>query len=136
MVENGDLRTEELEPITRAAIARYAGASGDFNPIHIDEEFAKSAGFPSVFAMGMLTSGHLSRMLTDWFGIGAILHYSTRFTGRVWPGDRLTLGARVTAVEVRRDAGDCAELELWVENKGGQRVIAGQATVSLAGTGA
>jgi len=129
MSDSGEQRTEEMAPLTRADIARYAGASGDFNPIHIDEAFAKSAGFPSVFAMGMLTSGHLSRMITGWFGVGNTLRFSTRFTGRVWPGDRLTLGARVTAVQ----AGEAqAELELWVENQEGQRVVAGAATVALA----
>lgn len=133
MIDSGDLRTEELAPITRADIARYAGASGDFNPIHVDEEFAKSAGFPSVFAMGMLTSGHLSRMVTDWFGVSSTLRFSTRFTGRVWPGDRLTLGARVTAVQAADAGENRAELELWVDNQEGQRVIAGAATVALAG---
>jgi len=129
MVESGQVRTQTLEAVTRADIARYAGASGDFNPIHIDEEFAKNAGFPSVFAMGMLTSGFLTTLLTDWFGVAAVRTFSTRFTGRVWPGDELTLGARVTAITASDD-GDLVDLELWVENQDGQKVIAGSARVA------
>ena len=128
MAEIGEVRSEIVGPITRVDIARYAGASGDFNPIHIDEAFAKSAGFPSVFAMGMLTSAHLSRLVTGWFGLTAVQRFSTRFTGRVWPDDRLTLGARIEAIEAVAD-GDRIELELWVENQDDQRVIVGKATV-------
>ena len=56
----------ELAPISRYTLALYAGASGDHNPIHIDSDFAKSAGMPDVFAHGMLSMAYLGRMLTNW----------------------------------------------------------------------
>jgi acyl dehydratase len=76
-------------PITRTDIVRYAGASGDFNPVHHDEPFALSAGLPSVMAHGMLSAGILASFVTRWFGAGAVRRYKVRFRERVWPGDVL-----------------------------------------------
>jgi acyl dehydratase len=78
-------------PITRTDIVRFAGASGDFNPLHHDEERARAAGFPGVFAMGQMQAGMLSRLATDWLGLGTIRTYRVRFSAKVWPGDMLTL---------------------------------------------
>jgi acyl dehydratase len=78
-------------PITRTDIVRFAGASGDFNPLHHDEERARAAGFPGVFAMGQMQAGMLSRLATDWLGLRAIRTYRVRFSAKVWPGDVLLL---------------------------------------------
>lgn len=78
-------------PITRTDIVRFAGASGDFNPLHHDEESARASGFPGVFAMGQMQAGMLSRLATDWLGLRAIRTYRVRFSAKVWPGDVLTL---------------------------------------------
>ena len=87
-------------PIERADIARYAGASGDFNPLHIDEDYARATGAPMVFAMGMLPAGYLAHALSDWFGGPQHLRrYKVRFTTRVWPGDELVCTGTVVAVE-------------------------------------
>ena len=87
-------------PIGRADIARYAGASGDFNPLHIDEDYARATGAPMVFAMGMLPAGYLAHALSDWFGGPQHLRrYKVRFTTRVWPGDELVCTGTVVAVE-------------------------------------
>ena len=77
--------------LTRTDIVRFAGASGDFNPVHHDEEYARAAGFPTVFAMGQLQAGLLSRVATDWLGLGNIRSYRVRFKDKVWPGDQLLL---------------------------------------------
>jgi peroxisomal enoyl-CoA hydratase 2 len=77
--------------LTRTDIVRFAGASGDFNPVHHDEEYARAAGFPTVFAMGQLQAGLLSRAATDWLGLGNIRSYRVRFKDKVWPGDELLL---------------------------------------------
>ena len=83
-------------PIDRVQLCRYAGASGDYNPLHTDEPFAKEvAGFPTVFGHGMLTMGATAKVLTDWFGDGKLLRYGVRFLKQVWPGDRLV--AKATA---------------------------------------
>jgi acyl dehydratase len=87
-------------PLQRADIVRYAGASGDFNPIHIDEGYARSTGAPTVFAMGMLPAGFLAHALSDWFGGPHHLRrFKVRFTTRVWPGDEIVCTGRVNEIE-------------------------------------
>jgi acyl dehydratase len=91
-----------VDNLTRTQIVQYAGASGDYNPLHTDEVFATQvAGYPSVFAHGMLTMGMTGRMLTDYVGDGRLTEFGGRFTSQVWPGDTLTATATVTAVEER-----------------------------------
>src|ERR1700674_811014 len=97
----GDERELRLaEDVTRTQLVQYAGASGDYNPLHTDERFATEvAGYPSVFAHGMLTMGMTSRVLTDWFGPESLLAYGVRFVAQVWPGDQLTARATVTGIQ-------------------------------------
>ena len=86
-------------PLERADIVRYAGASGDFNPIHIDEGYARETGAPTVFAMGMLPAGYLAHATSDWFGGPQNLtRFKVRFTTRVWPGDEIACSGRVSDV--------------------------------------
>ena len=113
-----------VEKVDRASFVRYAGASGDFNPIHWNEDFAKSAGYPSVFAQGMWTAGVLSTFLTNWVGSDKVRRFRTRFVGQVWPGERLVCSGTVTSVD-----DGTAEIELSVTNAAGERKIAGDATV-------
>jgi acyl dehydratase len=87
-------------PLQRADIVRYAGASGDFNPIHVDEGYARSTGAPTVFAMGMLPAGYLAHALSDWFGGPQHLRrFKVRFTTRVWPGDEIVCSGRIDSIE-------------------------------------
>jgi acyl dehydratase len=87
-------------PVSRADIVRYAGASGDFNPIHIDEGYAQSTGAPTVFAMGMLPAGYLATAVSTWVGGPQHLRrFKVRFTTRVWPGDEIACTGRVVAIE-------------------------------------
>ena len=87
-------------PLERADIVRYAGASGDFNPIHIDEGYARATGAPTVFAMGMLPAGYLAHAASDWFGGPQHLRrYKVRFTTRVWPGDEIVCSGKVSLIE-------------------------------------
>src|SRR5215211_2670501 len=101
----GDTHSEQVvDNLTRTQIVQYAGASGDYNPIHTDEVFAtKVAGYPTVFAHGMLTMGLTGKMLTNYVGDGTLISYGVRFVRQVWPGDTLTATAEVTAV--RNDDG-------------------------------
>src|ERR1700759_1162852 len=93
----GDRHGERLvDNLTRTQIVQYAGASGDYNPLHTDEVFATEvAGYPAVFAHGMLTMGMTGRMLTDYVGVGRLTRFGGRFTAQVWPGDSLTAKATV-----------------------------------------
>ncbi len=90
----------ELGPIERPDIVRYAGASGDFNPIHIDEGYARRTGAPTVFAMGMLPAGYLATAIAHWVdGPEHIRRFKVRFTTRVWPGDEIVCTGRVVSIE-------------------------------------
>jgi acyl dehydratase len=127
----GDEREAVLvESLTRTQIVQYAGASGDFNPIHHDELFAKSAGYPSVFAHGMLTMGLTGRLLTDWLGDGVLRSFGVRFVRQVWPGDTLVARGRVVGLEDRPE-GCVATIEVATRNQKGEEVVAGSATALL-----
>lgn len=95
-----ELEEKVVGPITREEIVRYAEASGDDNPIHQDEEYARSTGAPTVFAMGMLPAGYLAHAVSDWFGGPQNLRrFKVRFTTRVWPGDEIVCRGRIVAIE-------------------------------------
>ncbi|RDG39495.1 MaoC family dehydratase [Streptomyces corynorhini] len=80
-VEVGTELPAQSFPVTRATLVRYAGASGDFNPIHWNEKFAKEVGLPDVIAHGMFTMAEAIRVVTDWAGDpGAVVEYGVRFT--------------------------------------------------------
>jgi acyl dehydratase len=117
-------------PLGRTDFVRYAGASGDFNPMHHDDEFARNVGYPSVFGHGMLTAGILSHYLSDWLGTGSLRRFRTRFSGQVWPGDKLSFGATVTKAYPDGDEHrvDC---DLTVTNQNGDVVLTGTATAAL-----
>ena len=126
--EDDTMAVETVGPLTRTDFVRYAGASGDFNPIHHDELLAQNAGMPSVFGMGMLHAGILGTRLARWVGPENIRTYSVRFTGQVWPDDELTFSGRVA--RIKRDGGDAlAHIELGVASQRGEEVLSAQATV-------
>jgi acyl dehydratase len=128
----GDVREQVVvENLTRTQIVQYAGASGDFNPIHHDEHFAtRAAGYPSVFAHGMLTMGLTGRLLTDWLGDGVLCEYGVRFVNQVWPGDTLTAHGTVTAIELEGEQGRVA-IDLVTTNQQGEPVVKGNAVALL-----
>ena len=144
--------------LTRTQIVQYAGASGDYNPLHTDEVFAtKVAGYPTVFAHGMLTMAMTGHMLTDWVGDGRLTEFGVRFVNQVWPGDTLTatangsatsapytlnwsgaaagnyaLTARATVREIREvDDGPLVDLDLSTVNQDGAEVVKGNATARV-----
>ena len=123
---------EELlvDDLKRSQIVMYAGASGDFHPIHTDETYARSLGMPGVFGHGMLTMGITGRALTNFVGDGRLSRYSARFRGQVWPGD--TLRARVTVDAIREENGiPLVDLSLSTTNQKGEEVLAGSASARI-----
>ena len=119
-------------PLSRTDFVRYQGASGDFNPIHHDEEFAQAAGYPSVFSVGMLQAGILGGFATDWLGADNVRTFGVQFREQVWPGDQLECSG--TVVE-RLDATDgnerAVKLELVAQRVGGGTAIKGWATFAV-----
>ena len=120
----GDVHSARLvEDLKRTQIVQYAGASGDYNPLHTDEIFTTQvAGYPSVFAHGMLTMGMTGKMLTDYVGDARLTKYGVRFTSQVWPGD--TLDATATVTEV---ADGVVKLDVSTKNQDGVEVLSGYA---------
>ena len=96
VTENAEIPAFVVENLTRTDLVRYAGASGDFNPIHHDQTFAEKAGNPTVFAHGMLNAGFLGKCVTDYVGRENLRKFRVRFATRVWPGDTLTCKGTVT----------------------------------------
>lgn len=117
-------------PIQQIQLTRYAGASGDFNPIHQDDEFAKAAGMGGVFAHGMLSMGFVGQLVTDWAGPGAVRKLGVRFAAIVRLKDVITCRGRVLAKWSKDDV-HVVDLEVWAENQKHEKVVAGKATVTL-----
>lgn len=128
----GDTHSEVVvDDLTRTQIVQYAGSSGDYNPIHTDEVFAtKVAGYPTVFAHGMLTMGLTGKMVTNYVGDGRLTNYGVRFVRQVWPGDTLTATAEVAAVRSEGGA-DLVDLTITTTNQNGEPVLTGSATARL-----
>ena len=121
----------EFGPISRTDMVRYQGASGDFNPIHHDEEFARSAGNPTVFGHGMLTAGFVARSITDFVGVENVRRYKVRFATRVWPGDTITCQGRVTK-RYEADGEGRIDGEVAALNQKGEVAVSGTFTAVLA----
>jgi len=128
----GDTHVQKVvEDLKRTQIVQYAGASGDYNPIHTDEIFSvKVAGYPSVFAHGMLTMGMTGKMLTNYVGDGRLTKYGVRFTNQVWPGDDLE--AKATVEALREENGQFfIDLNVETTNQNGAVVLSGKATARI-----
>ena len=130
-VEEGDTLPEvRAEKLTRTDFVRYAGASGDFNPIHHDQTFAEASGNPTVFAMGMLSAGILSRAVTGFVGRPNVRGFKVRFLTRAWPGDDVICRGRLTR-KFELGAEKLVEGELEAVNQKGETLISGSFVAAL-----
>ena len=128
----GDTYTQRLfEDLKRTQIVQYAGASGDYIPLHTDEVFTTEvAKYPSVFAHGMLTMGMTGSMLTNHVGDGRLSKFGVRFTNQVWPGD--TLDSTATVEGLREEGGDhYVDLSVETVNQDGVKVMTGYAAARV-----
>lgn len=131
----GDRAPErEFGPITRTHIVRYAGAGGDFNPIHHDETFAVGAGYPSVLGHGLLTAGILATFVEDWLGRENLRRFTVRYVDQVWPGDTLVVDGVVDGADA--EALRCSFTVRSRDGMGAERVVlTGAASATRPATG-
>ena len=129
-VNVGDQAPAIDHKLTRTDLVMYAGASGDFNPMHHDEVKAKEAGLPSVFGHGMFSMGLLGRAITDWVGIGNLRNFKVRFTKQTWPGETLTSKIAVTGKR-KEDGESLVDLDVTLANESGEVKVAGSAVAAL-----
>jgi len=118
-------------PITKLQLVKYAGASGDYNLIHTDDESARTVGLEGVIAHGMLSMAFLGEYLCWLAGPESVRRLSVRFHEMVRPGDTLTCRGRVKE-RTTSNAGSRLELEVWAENQRAERVTVGDAEVQIA----
>ena len=129
-VSEGDQAPEFRHQLSRTDLVRYAGASGDFNPMHHDEVQAHDAGLPSVFGHGMFTMGLLGKAVTDYVGVGSLRVYKVRFTKQTWPGE--TLATKITVKKKYEEHGEHrVDLDCEVVNENGEAKVNGVAVASL-----
>ncbi len=118
-----ELPTLKIGEITKPIIAEYSRAAKDLNPMHTDDEFAIMAGYPGVFAQGMLGMGFLSRHIVGICGVGKLRKIKVRFKTLTWPGETITCKARVTEVN-----GNLVTCDIQTENQDGEPKVTGTAT--------
>jgi acyl dehydratase len=129
-VNEGDEAPVVSHELTRTDLVMYAGASGDFNPMHHDEVKAKEAGLPSVFGHGMFSMGLLGRAITDYVGVGNLKKFKVRFTKQTWPGEVLT--SKIVVTGKRKDDGESiVDLDVQLSNEAGEVKVAGEASAAL-----
>ncbi|HEY3735921.1 MAG TPA: MaoC/PaaZ C-terminal domain-containing protein [Jatrophihabitans sp.] len=116
-----------IGPLTRTDFVRYQGASGDMNPLHHDEVFARAAGYDAPLAVGMLNAGLLATYATDWLGAEAVRRFRIRFRDRVWPGDTLTCAGAVLT-EYDADGEPRVDVELTCTTQNGAIAVQAWAT--------
>ena len=127
--EGDELPQLKLPPITRYQLALYCGGSGDHNPIHVDTDFARSAGMKDVFAHGMLSMGFMGRLVSSLASPARVKSFGVRFVAITWVGDEITVRGRVVAVDTLQKQ---VTLELNCVNQKGETTLQGRATLSFA----
>ena len=130
-VQVGDEAPPVTHKLTRTDLVKYAGASGDFNPMHHDEVAAQAAGLPSVFGHGMLSMGLLGKAITDYVGVENLRSYQVRFTKQTWPDEELSTSV-VVADKREEDGERLVELTVQLANADGQVKVEGTAVAAAA----
>jgi acyl dehydratase len=133
-VNEGDEAPSRTHTLTRTDLVKYAGASGDFNPMHHDEVKAKAGGQPSVFGHGMFSMGLLATAITDYVGAGNVTDYKVRFARQTWPDEELT--TKIVVTGKRKEEGkNLVDLDVSLANGEGEVKVVGEATAALPSRG-
>jgi acyl dehydratase len=126
----GEEAPSSTHTLTRTDLVRYAGASGDYNPMHHDEVQATAAGQPSVFGHGMFSMGFLGSAIEEYVGVANLSRYQVRFARQTWPGEQLS--TRVTVRAKRTEEGrHLVDLDVRLVNQEGEEKVVGMATAEL-----
>jgi acyl dehydratase len=126
-VEEGDQAPVRSRVLTRTDLVMYAGASGDYNPMHHDEVQAQAAGQPSVFGHGMFSMGFLGTAITDYVGVGNVRRFRARFAKQTWPDEELRTTIVVTGK--RTEGPDhLVDMDVRLVNADGEEKVVGEAT--------
>ena len=123
--------TREYGPLTTRMFVRYAGASGDFNPMHYDDTLARAAGYPSVFSQGMHSAALLASFAADWLGAENVRRFAVRFREQVWPDDVLRCSGEITSIS-RNESGVLVTAELTATRQTGGIAVSATADFLLA----
>jgi len=129
-VSEGDEAPTLTHVLTRTDLVAYAGASGDYNPMHHDEVKATAAGQPSVFGHGMFSMALLGTAITDYVGAGNVTRFTVRFARQTWPGEELRSSITVTGI---RSEGDLhlIDMDVRLANAEGEEKVVGEATAKV-----
>lgn len=129
-IKVGDEAPELTHTLGRTDLVKYAGASGDYNPMHTDEVAAQASGQPSVFGHGMFSMGFLATAITNYVGVGNLTHYKVRFARQTWPGEELH--TKIVVSDIREKEGQkVADLDVRLANSEGEEKVVGTATALL-----
>ena len=126
-VNEGDEAPQRTRILNRTDLVMYAGASGDYNPMHHDEVKAQAAGQPSVFGHGMFSMGFLGSAITDYVGVGNVRRYQARFAKQTWPDEELRTRIVVTGKRTEDDD-HLVDLDVRLHNADGEEKVVGEAT--------
>jgi acyl dehydratase len=130
----GDEAPVLTHKLTRTDLVRYAGASGDYNPMHHDEIAATAAGQPSVFGHGMFSMGFLGTAITDYVGVGNVRRYQARFAKQTWPDEELL--TRIVVTGKRTEGGEhLVDMDVRLHNAAGEEKVVGEATAVVPSRG-
>ena len=134
IAEGSEITTLVKQPTTRQLVM-WAGASGDYNPIHYDQNFARSRGLKGVVVQGQLVSSFLGQLMTDWMGEQGILKkLSCSYKGMNYPGEAITCKGKVTRKYIEDDRHH-VECSIWAENASGEKTVTGSAVVIMPARG-
>jgi len=118
------------EPITQIQLVKYAGASGDFNPIHTIPEYAKEAGLDGTIAHGMIVMGMLGQMISNWVGVKPVKEFSVSFKAITRPGDILTAKGEVKR-KIENADGKSIAIKVQIEDQKGEVKVGGKAVIKI-----
>ena len=130
-IKEGDqIPSLQEEQITQIQLIKYAGASGDFNPIHTIPDYAKAAGLDGTIAQGMLVMGMLGQMISNWVGVKAVREFSASFKAITRPGDILTAKGEVKR-KYQDENGKFISCKVQIEDQKGEVKVGGKVTIQI-----